>query len=488
VDYARDQTARQAADELVNGKVVPGSAGRPAGYQPTTQSTKTEAGPAYDPVAAGERLDAGAAVLDAQMRQAEVQRQEAEAMAARARAENLAAQQRAAQLQADIVRKQQDYQQQDQHLQNELADYTESAKPNPTMFWNSSGGPFSGFMSIIGQGLGAIGATLGRTQNYVFEAAQQKMRLEMAAQEKAYDAGRGDRKVALARLAEYYHGDISQARLALSQSLNKVAETETLAFGARSKSKEIAANAQTLAAQFQQQQLLDEQKRVELAMGKTTTESSEKYLPAVAASGPHRKALTPPEKEARVKLLPKEQGFEGLGSKDIVDTSVHYAERKQDVVKGREGLNELANTYGYSINWSTGEVVGKDGKPVDPEKAEIPGIGRIKSHVPDVLVTDEGNDVRRAQTKAVASYLHAMSGAAFSAKEEENARNVTLGVNPRDAVKALQRQVVEVNNVDRHLDAAVPIQIVHEYRRRAAESKQEQQGSGGYNVKPGTGP
>ncbi|MEI9950800.1 MAG: hypothetical protein WDO74_17925 [Pseudomonadota bacterium] len=492
IAQANDSARRRAADELVNGKIVPGTAGHPAGYIPTAQKTTTEQGPAYDVDAARDRLDAGSMVLQAQMAKAVSEKEQADAMAAHAAAQNLAAQQRVKDEQAEILRKQQVYQEQDQKLQADLADYSESAKPDPNRFYSSPIGAFSGVLSIIGQGLGAFGATLGRTENWAFQAAQQKMRLEMAAQEKAYDAGRGDRRNALARLTEYYHGDIDKAKLALSQALNKVAETETLAFGAQAKSKDIAANAKVLAAQFQQQQLLDEQKRVELAQGKTTTESTDKYREAVAASGPHRKDLTRAERDDDLKITggakpPEDQGFGGLKAKDIVDTGVKYAERKQDVIAGREGLNEEAKAYGLSINWATGEVIGPDGRPVNADKVDIPGIGRIKSSVPGMLITDEGNDVRRAQTKSVSAYLHAMSGSAFSAKEEENARNVTLGVSPRDAVVTLSRRVNEVKNMDQHLDASVPKPIVDEYNRRATESKREQSKGGGYNIKPGTG-
>jgi hypothetical protein len=475
VAAANDAARRQAAEELLYGKATAGSAGRAAGYAPQAQKTVTEQGPAYDTHAAGQRLDAASMVLDAQLAKANTEKQTADAMAARAVAQQAAAQQAAAQQRADILRKQQDHQRQEAALTQELADYSESAKPDPNKFWSTPGGAFSTMLSIIGQGLGAFGSTIGHTENFAFKAAQQKIQLEMAAQEKAYDAGRGDRKNALARLAEHYHGDIDMAKLALQQSLNKVAETETNRFAAQSRSKDISANAALLAAQFQQQQLLSEQQRAELAAGKTTTTVEDKYQTGQAASGPGRKPLTDAERAARLKVTGggepgKGQGVDALKPKDLLDESVRYGDKKEDIEKSKHALGELADAYGVKINWETGEVLGADGKPVDPRSVSIPGNGRVVGKLPQVVLSDQGVDVRNIQTRAVSAYLKATSGVAFKPEEVESAKDVQVGRSDADAIRALRRQAAEINALDREHDASHPPEIVEARRERQAQT------------------
>jgi len=444
-----------------------GAGARPAGFSPDTKKVTTEAGPAYDAGAARDRLDAGAAVLQAQMAKAESERQQADATAAHAAAQHAAAQQQLANEQAEMVRKQQAYQEQDQNLQKELADYSEEAKPDPNKFWSTPGGAFSGVLSIIGQGLGAFGATLGRTENWAFQAAQQKMRMEMAAQEKAYDAGRGDRKNALARLAEYYHGDMDKARLALSQSLNKVAETETLAFGAQSRSKDIAANAKVLAAQFQQQQLLDEQKRMELAAGKTTTESTDKYHQA-SSGGPQRLSV---DQQLALRKALKERG---LSADKEADIGVKYGAEKREVDSTKQALDAQAGAFGgLKINWKSAEVLGPDGKPVDPTKVSIPGLGVVASKVPGFLAGSDGRMSRRVVKQAVDAYRKMSTGVAYSPEELEAATDQYIGFNNEDTIRNLQRHVAEVAAKDRSLEAGFPKETVQTRDRRAAETNVE---------------
>ncbi len=457
---------------LTTGRRVGTGVARPAGFSPDTKKVITEARPAYDVTAAGERLDAGSAVLHAQMAKAESERQQADAMAAHAAAQHLAAQQQAANLQADMLRRQQAYQEQDGKLQADLADYSESAKPDPNKFWSSPIGAFSGVLSIIGQGLGAFGATLGRTDNWAFQAAQQKMRLEMAAQEKAYDSGRGDRKNALARLADYYHGDMDKARLALSQSLNKVAETETLAFGAQSRSKDIAANAKVLAAQFQQQQLLDEQRRMELAAGKTTSESTEKYHQATSGDGP-RLSL------ADELAIRKDRRKEAPTADKQADIQLKYGEQRRNLDAARQAYQEQADALGVKVNWKSGEVLGKDGKPVDPTKVSIPGIGTVADKLPNWSVGVEGRRVRNVMKKAIDAYRKESTGVAYSPEELAAATDQYIGFSNEDTIRNFQQHVSEIAAKDRSLEAGFPKDVVRTRDQRAKETNIDHAKAGG---------
>ena len=149
VQQARDVVAQRAAAELIRGTTGGGPA-RPAGYAPVSQRTTIEAGPAYDPQAARERLAADQSVLDAQLGQQATAKQIADAQAAKAAADHLAAQQQLAKQQAEIQRKQQAYQQQNQHMERELADYSQSAQPDPNRFF-SRREPIANIMSVIGR-------------------------------------------------------------------------------------------------------------------------------------------------------------------------------------------------------------------------------------------------------------------------------------------------------------------------------------------------
>lgn len=437
----------------------------PAGFSPESNKVVTEKGPAYDPEAARDRLAAAGMVLDAQMAKAASDKETADAQLSDATAKNLAAQQAVAQQNAAIQRKQMAFQQQDARLQQDLADYTESAKPDPNRYWSTPGGAFSGMLSIIGQGLGAFGATIGHTDNWAFQAAQKKIQLEMAAQQEAYDAGRGDRKNALARLTEYYHGDIDMAKLALQQALNKVAETETLKFGAMARSKDIASNAQVLAAKFQEQQLLNEQARADLAAGKTTTTSEEKWHKA-SGGGDGSKRLTFEQELA----LRKGLGPKGLAPKDEVHTEVDYGGKKRDLLEARQSVEEEAKAYGLTYNRETGEILTKDGKPVDPDKLSIPGVGRVHMPASGLLSSEAARAVRRARLKTTSAYRKAITGVAFSPQEAKEAEEATHGETETDALRTLQERAANLAERDRAIDSEYPAHIVENYRQRQAET------------------
>jgi len=455
-DQARAASDARLREMMLTGRMPGGPAApaRPAGFSPDTKKIVTEAGPAYDPRAAGERLDAGAMVLDAQLAKAASDKETADAMAADAAAKNAAAQQQLAAQQADIARKKLDFQQQDSRLQKDLADYSESAKPDPNRYWSTPGGAFSGVLSIIGQGLGAFGATIGHTQNWAFEAAQKKIQLEMAAQQEAYESGRADRKNALARLTDYYHGDLDMAKLALQQSLNKVAETETQRFAAQARSKDVVANAQVLAAQFQQQQLLSEQARADLAMGKTTITSEDKYHQATGGGGGSKPLTLDQELALRKGLGPQNPLTAKSERKFLVD----YGKAESDEAGARTALKLLASRIGAT--WDQKTQTWK----APPNGVSVSGHGAT-GWVPNALTTQEGREFRRAFEDVLSQTIKLRSGAAATDAEVERLRKVTGGPYDSDLIGGLNQLQQEQDAAAAARKGGYGPELVQQYER-----------------------
>jgi len=432
---ARDAAAGRAADELMNGKVVQGGPYRPAGYSPSTRKVTTEAGPAYDTRAAGERIDAGSAVLDAQLSQMNAKKQMADAAASRAAADNLAAQQSVADQAAELQRKKAAYAKQNQGLENELARYTQEAAPDPNRFFNNRSA-VANIFSAIGQGLGAFGASLNHTQNFAFDYVQNQIKADIAAQEEQFRAGRADRANALARFAEYYHGDLDMAKQALTIAMNKVAQTETEKFAAQSQSKEISAAAPVLAAQFQQQQLLNEQAKQELAMGKQTVVDEDKYHEA-QGGGSYRRPLTDAESKSALGLLPqtgKDQGALGLSAQGVARQKALYSSKIEPLASFADSLSHRATLMGIHFDPKTGELTNDKGKPAREEDLNVPvGAGAVGKHISSDWLTPKAKELQRAEENSVR--LHAAAVYNHSISAEEGAEEVNKTIGSTDAAK-----------------------------------------------------
>ena len=466
VQQARDVVAQRAAAELIRGTTGGGPA-RPAGYAPVSQRTTVEAGPAYDPQAARDRLAADQSVLDAQLGQQATAKQIADAQAAKAAADNLAARQHLAAQQAEIQRKQQAYQQQNQHMERELADYSQSAQPDPNRFF-SRREPIANIMSVIGQALGAAGASLGHSQNFAFEYVQQQIRNDIAAQQQAYEAGRADRNNALARFANYYHGDIDMAKAGLQQAMNKVAETEVSQFAAQAQSRTISSNAAALAAQFQKDSLMREQQKAELALGKTTTATEDKFHQA-EGGGP--RPLTPAEQEARLKLLGKpgkDQGALGLTPQALARQKATYGTKKEQIARLYSALEEEAKLQGVAIDKATGTVIDpKTGRPAT-ELPKSPGIGYVAGHLPDSLAGEEGRALRRARANSARLHAQTIYDKSNTAEEAEHEIPTVMGKTPGDALRSLKQRLHELSQYDYQLDstaATIDPRMVNERTR-----------------------
>lgn len=453
-------------------EMVPGKPGA------TTDRTSTERGAPYDPKAGAERVKAAKAVLDAELAKAQSEQARANAIAAHAEAQNLAARDEAARRQADMVRRKQQYEAQEAGLQKELKDYSESHAPDPKRFFSTPLAGVAQMLSIIGQGLGAFAATRAGTENFAFKAAQAAIQHELAAQEKAYDAGRGDRKNALARLTDHYNGDLEMGKLALQQALNKVAETETTRLAAQSRSDDITNNAKLLTAQFAQQQLLAEQQRQELAAGKTTMSHESATTPG------HRENLTPEQVKAYNELVTGKTG--GLKPKEAADSLEKYGSRRADFLDAKLAAEHLASAYGLKVNRDTGELTLPDGSPVDPDKIDISGSGPLGRLVPDFFKSDEGREVARLQLEMATKYRLASSGVAFKPQEMEEARKHESGIFDRDSVRILAQRISDLYRKETELDASYPPEIVHRWndQNKAIHRERTRRGAAAPKIKP----
>jgi hypothetical protein len=271
---------------------------------------------------------------------------------------------------------------------------------------------------------------------------------------------------------------MDMAKLALQQSLNKVAETETNRFAAQARSKDISANAQLMAAQFQQQQLLSEQARAELAQGKTTKTYDEKYHQASGGSS-GGKPLTLEQELA----LRKGKQKPGVGPKEELKTQIAYGEKKRDTLDARQSVEEEAKAYGLHRNRDTGEFVDASGKPVDPENVSIPGVGRLHMPSSGFFSTEAARAARRARIKTTSAYRKATTGVAFSPQEAKEAEEAMHGETEADAVRTLIERSNALDERDRAIDAEHPPEIVENYRRRQGETNIERNKRGAAHPK-----
>lgn len=428
---------------------------RPAGFSPDSKKVVTEAGPAYDPRAAAERMDAGAAVLDAQLAKAATDKQIAEANAAHAQAANLSAQQQAAHQAAEIQRKQQAFQAQDQHFQNDIAEYNKTAAPDPNRFI-ANRGIVANIFGALGQGLGAFGASLNHTDNFAFKYVQEQIKVDIAQQEAQFSAGRADKNNALARFVAYYHGDMDMAKTALAQAQNKVAETETQAFASQAQSKDISANAQVLAAQFQQQQLLHEQERAELAQGKTTTTSEDKFHQA-SGGGPGGKVLSLDDELKLRKDLKgkpsKDQGALGLTAQAEARQKANYGAKIEATERFTDALAHEAELMGVKLDPDTGTVVDpKTGKPATGVNVPI-GAGYVGQHLPGGVVSKEATALRRARVNSARLHATAILDKSITAEEGEKEADKTLGQTDSERLDSLRQRAHELYRLRRSQDA-----------------------------------
>lgn len=477
---AYDANQKSINDSLVSGIVQGGPVVHtPAGFSPDTKKEVHERGPAYDETAAKMRLAAGNAVLDAQLGKMGAESAQWDAQAAQAAKAHEAAVNEAAQAQGAKVLAERRFNEQKAAKEKDLETYTKDGAPNPQHYFEQKG-TFVNILSAIAQGLGAAGASLGHTENFALKITQDAIQRDMAAQEQAYNAGIKTRNNALERFLQYTGGDMEEAKSLLHQSMLKVAETETSRLGALAQSNAIKNNAGVVVAQFQQAQLLEEQRQQQIAEGKTTTESTQKYHQASGGG----KYLTFEQRLAAAKDAVDAQGGKrqpgASGTTDVDITHMTEAQKAEslksygavraDLVASQQSAQRVAKSYGMKVDFATGQLLGADGKPVDPAKVNIPGVGKLPgllgaAHRPTSGVgsTQESREAFAARMAMKNDYRKLNTGVAFSPQEDKDAQMVTHGETEADAVADLARTAANLAEKQRTLEASTPPQIAQMY-------------------------
>jgi hypothetical protein len=176
--------------------------------------------------------------------------------------------------------------------------------------------------------------------------------------------------------------------------------------------------------------LLDEQKRVELAAGKTTTETTDKYQAPVAASGPHRRDLTDAERTSDLKHLGNEKLVSPEKGAELLE---HYGKAKGEEASARQSLKDLAQQIGATWDQKTQAWTMPKGKDV-----AIPGNG-ITSWVPDAVTSQKGRDFRRAYLDVLSNTIQMRSGASATEDEVKRLDRIVKGTYDSDLLGGLNK-------------------------------------------------
>lgn len=481
---ARQAMGDRAAEDILRGTkrtYVPGSPGvdpnrmRAQGVMvPTTANETIESsGMPYSPEAARERLTASHMVQQATLADMELNRQQTENQLASQRA-------LAPKLQAEAARAEENqnriigaYRVDRSRLQQEIDDYEKQAHVNPDKFFQDRG-VFATIGLAIAQGLGAYASTMTGAPNFAYEMTQKAIDRDIAAQRDEIEAGRVSRRNKMAQMMDNYGFDMQEAEAATRIGMTKSAELQAQMFANESKLPHYQTEAAKFLALTNQDNIKNEQALQNASVGKHTRSINNAFVQPKAATGGGyvEREYTPEELAARAKLLPKEQGQDvaELMPKDRLDMVSKYGAHKQDMASLRSTYDDLADSYGVKINWNTGELVNKDGKPVDPNESafggkneNIPGVG-INSG--GLLSKQAANRAREARAKASAITGKVLSGASVSPQQAEFIQSYLLGDDDAAALRGLQRAVVDMNEVDKNTGASYPEEIRSEFDRR----------------------
>jgi hypothetical protein len=295
-------------------------------------------------------------------------------------------------------------------------------------------------LSAIAQGLGAAGASLGHTQNFATQIVQSAVQRDMNAQEKAYDSGLQTRNTAFARFMDIYKGNREMARSAVIQAGNKIAQSETDRLAAQSHSEDVGAQAKVQSAQFQQAQLLEEQKRQELAQGTQTITSEDKFHQASGGAGAAKHltleqelALAKAQTDAKNKGL-KDQGALGLTPQALARQKRNYNTDLQPLANFADSLSHRATLMGIHFDPKTGELTNAAGKPAKDEDIVNPiGSGPIGKHFRSDVTTPKAMELKRAEENSVR--LHAAMVYNHSISAEEGAKEAENTIGNTNAAK-----------------------------------------------------
>ncbi len=488
---ARDVMGQRAAADIIRGTkrtYAPGSPGVDPNRMvdqgvmvPTTASETFESQNAlpYSPEAARERLGASHMVQQATLADMELNRQQTENQLASQRALAPRLQQAAADAENNQNRVIGAYRVDRARLQQDLEKYEKTAHVNPSKYFQDRS-VFATIGLAIAQGLGAYATTKTGAPNFAYEMTQKAIDRDIAAQRDEIEAGRASRRNSLAQMMDDYGFDLQQAEAATRLAMTKSAEVQAQMFASESKLPHYQTEAVKFLALTNQDNIKNEQALQAASIGKHTRSVNNAFVQPKAATGGGyvNKEYTPQEMAALAKNLPAGQGQDvaDLEPKERLRITNEYGEQRQNFASLQSTYDDLAKSMGYRIDWKTKQLVGGDGKPVDPNESaifgknpNIPGIG----YKDDILNRQGAKRVQEAQAKARAITGKYLSGASVSPQQDEMIQSYLIGDDDASALRGMTRALSDLDKVDRDVQARYPEQIRTEYERRARSVNRE---------------
>jgi hypothetical protein len=441
-------------------------AARAAGYVPGARSVTTEAGPEYNLEDAADRAAANREVVKANLAgyAATATAAENDAREQQIRQIGLADQQR--QLQRDMQAKQQRYDTERAKAAS-LVESAEQRKIDPDRLWHQRGAA-GNIALVLGQAMGAFGASINHTSNWAGELVNAQIERDIGAQEDEIKSGRISANNKLARITEQMGGDIEQAKSVLKEVHLASLDAQIKEHAAWAKAPEAQRAAQLWLAQNQQARLAEEQKQQQLSMGKTTTKVDAKYQPAQAGGTRER------TQEERVKYYKNEadiRKYKGLAEGTALDETDQKAVERYGKLRG--GAENLTGQVSDVVSLAGGKVE-KDGRVVLP--GDVPGVGVVKSRLPDAFVSDQASRIRQMLGNLAADVVKDKSGAAVTDSERALLMNILQG--GVKTAEELQTGLTIVNKYAarkaKNVESSFPADVRQTYRRNNQGSNAEQ--------------
>lgn len=288
---------------------------------PTKSSTTLErTGAPYDPRMALLREQANQGVVEAKMAEFGAMKSRAELQRAQAERDLPVMQQQAAEAKKAQQAKYDAYAAERDRIRQQIERFDQEAKVDPSRFWTAGfGGP--AVAMIIGQALGAYAATLTGGDNFAQRIVEDAWNKDLEAQKLEIQEGRVGQQNMLAKLQDQL-GDVQQAESAWKIMASEVQDRRIQAYAAEAQSQDAELAAQAWLAQNREERLREEQKFLDLSMGKqTTTTSADMVVPRRGGSRPmtdeewKRKQLESNKLDADLVESENRLGYERQGGK-----------------------------------------------------------------------------------------------------------------------------------------------------------------------------
>jgi hypothetical protein len=253
---------------------------------PTKASTTVErSGAPYDPEMALLREEANQGIVQAKLAEFGAMKARADLQRAQAERDLPVMQQQADEAKAAYQKKFDAYAAERDRIRQDIERFDAEAKVDPHKFWRAGFGTRAIGM-IIGQALGAYAATLRGGDNFAQRLVEQAWKEDLEAQREEIRQGRIGQQNMLARLQDQL-GDAQQAESAWKIMASEIQDRRIQAYAAEAGSQDALLAAQTWLAQNRAARLAEEQKFMDLSMGKqTTTTSADMVQPRRSYSRP----------------------------------------------------------------------------------------------------------------------------------------------------------------------------------------------------------